>query len=123
VSACIDTHYTRPNLHHDTDRGRLSQHFGSTAIRPSILTIAVTAGVFTEGHAPLSGLDELIRVTRAGGCIVCTISRTYQEGKFDEKGGSLEAAGRWRFVDASQRNNSTPLEGELSAKVLVYRVI
>jgi len=83
----------------------------------------VSAGVFTEGHAPLSGLDELIRVTRAGGCIVFTISRTYLEGKFDEKGKLLEAAGYWRFVDASQRYNSTPLEGELPAKVLVYRVI
>ena len=29
-----------------------------------------SAGVFTEGHAPLSGFDELVRVTRAGGRIV-----------------------------------------------------
>ena len=83
----------------------------------------VGAGVFTEGHAPLSGLDELIRVTRAGGHIVFTISRTYLEGSFDEKGKALEAAGRWQFVDASERYNSTPLEGELMARVQAYRVV
>jgi len=83
----------------------------------------VSAGVFTEGHAPLSGLDELIRVTRAGGHIVFTISRTYLEGSFDEKGKALEAAGRWQFVDVSERYNSTPLEGELMARVQAYRVV
>ena len=30
----------------------------------------VSAGVFTQGHAPLSGFDELIRITRPGGHIV-----------------------------------------------------
>jgi SAM-dependent methyltransferase len=82
----------------------------------------VSAGVFTEGHAPLSGLDELIRVTRAGGHIVFTISRTYLEGSFDEKAKALEAARRWQFADVSERYNSTPLEGELMARVQAYRV-
>lgn len=82
-----------------------------------------SAGVFTEGHAPLSGLDELVRITRAGGHIVFSISRTYLEGSFDEKGKALEAAGLWRFVDASERYNSTPLEGELPARVYAYQVI
>ena len=63
----------------------------------------VASGVFTEGHAPLSGFDELIRVTRAGGHIVFTISRSYLEGLFDEKGEALEDAGLWRSVDVSER--------------------
>jgi hypothetical protein len=54
-----------------------------------------SAGVFTQGHAPLSGFDELIRITRSGGHI----------------------------VDASERYNSTPLEGELMAKVYAYQVV
>jgi SAM-dependent methyltransferase len=45
----------------------------------------VSAGVFTEGHAPLSGLDELIRVTRSGGYLVFSIARTYLEGPFEVK--------------------------------------
>jgi SAM-dependent methyltransferase len=83
----------------------------------------VSAGVFTEGHAPLCGLDELIRVTRAGGYVVFSIARAYLEGSFDEKRKSLEAAGRWRFVDASRRYNSTPLEGDIPARVYAFRVI
>ncbi|MCK5364390.1 MAG: class I SAM-dependent methyltransferase, partial [Gammaproteobacteria bacterium] len=43
----------------------------------------LSAGVFTEGHAPLSRLDELIRITRAKGHIVFSISRTYLEGSFE----------------------------------------
>jgi len=82
----------------------------------------VSAGVFTQGHAPLSGLNELIRVTRPGGHIVFTISRTYLDGIYDEKGRALESEGRWHFVDVSERYNSTPLEGELMARVQVYRV-
>jgi len=82
-----------------------------------------SAGVFTQGHAPLSGFDELIRVTRAGGQIVFSVSRTYLEGEFEVKGKALEAAGRWRFVDASERYNSTPLEGELPARVYAYQVV
>jgi predicted TPR repeat methyltransferase len=82
-----------------------------------------SAGVFTEGHAPLSGFDELVRVTRAGGHIVFSVSRTYLEGLFEEKGKALEAAGQWRFVDASERYNSTPLEGELPAQVYAFQVV
>ena len=82
----------------------------------------VACGVFTQGHAPLSGLDELIRVTRPGGHIVFTISRTYLDGLFDEKGEALETAGSWTRVDVSERYNSTPLEGELMSRVQAYRV-
>ena len=85
-------------------------------------TAVSSAGVFTEGHAPLSGLDELVRVTRARGHIVLSISRTYLEGSFEDKAKALEAAGRWRFVDASERYNSTPLEGELPARVYAFQV-
>jgi len=29
--------------------------------------MTTSAGVFTDGHAPMDGFDELIRVTRPGG--------------------------------------------------------
>jgi predicted TPR repeat methyltransferase len=83
----------------------------------------VSAGVFTEGHAPLAGLDELVRVTRTGGYVVFSIARAYLEGSFDEKRRSLEAAGRWRFVDASRCYNSTPLEDDIPARVYAFQVI
>lgn len=82
----------------------------------------VSAGVFTQGHAPLDGLDELVRVTRPGGHIVFSVARTYLEGPFQAKAEALESAGLWRFVDRSGPYNSTPLEDTLIARVFAYRV-
>ena len=83
---------------------------------------AVTAsGVFTEGHAPLSGFDELLRVTRPGGLLVFSIGPVYLGGAFEEKYKALEAAELWRFVDASKPYNSTPLADALTCQVFVFQ--
>ena len=84
--------------------------------------LVASSGVFTQGHAPLDGLDELIRVVRSGGHLVFSVARTYLDGPFDEKRARLEAEGRWNFVAASQRYNSAPLEDELVSQVFVFRV-
>lgn len=86
---------------------------------------ATTAsGVFTQGHAPLDGLDELVRVTRAGGHIVFSISRIYLGDMFKTKAKTLEEAGKWRYVESSENYNSAPLsDDELTAKVYAYRVV
>lgn len=84
---------------------------------------AVTsAGVFTDGHAPLSGLDELVRVTRPGGRLVFSVARGYLKGSFDEKGRTLEAEGAWIPVDRTEVYNSAPLGDELPSRVYVYEV-
>lgn len=84
---------------------------------------SVASGVFTQGHAPLDGLDELTRITRPGGHIVFSISRTYLGEAFETKARALEAAGKWRQVDASERYNSTPLgEDVLAAQVFAFVV-
>ncbi|OCW59004.1 class I SAM-dependent DNA methyltransferase [Hoeflea olei] len=59
-------------------------------------------GVFTEGHAPASGLVELARITRPGGIGVFTIRDTIFDsagfaGVIDE----LSARGVWRKVETS----------------------
>lgn len=82
----------------------------------------VSAGVFTQGHAPLSGLDELIRVVRPGGLLVFSVARTYLDGPFADKRRGLEEAGLWEFVDRTGRYNSAPLEDELISQVYVFRV-
>ncbi len=82
----------------------------------------VSAGVFTQGHAPLSGLEELVRVTRAGGHIIFSVGRAYLGGPFQKKREELEGKGLWRFVDASERYDSTPLEETLPAQVFVFAV-
>ena len=84
---------------------------------------AVAAGVFTQGHAPLDGLDELIRITRPGGHIAFSISRIYLGETFETKAKALERAGKWRRADASTRYNSTPLGDDvLMSQVFVYEV-
>ncbi|MCP4186221.1 MAG: class I SAM-dependent methyltransferase [Gammaproteobacteria bacterium] len=86
-------------------------------------TLVASSGVFTQGHAPLDGLDELIRITKPGGHLVFSIARTYLEGLFNEKRKQLEQQNKWRFVDASQRYNSTPLDDTLIAQVFVFEVV
>ncbi len=84
----------------------------------------VSAGVFTQGHAPLSGFDELIRVTRPGGFLVFSVSRTYLEGSFQDKRGQLEGAGLWRAVDQSERYDSTPqVEEVLISQVFAFQAL
>jgi len=86
---------------------------------------ATTAsGVFTQGHAPLDGFDELIRVTRPGGHIVFSISRTYLGEMFETKAQALEEANKWRRIEASGNYNSAPLsDDELTAKVYAFQVV
>ena len=57
-------------------------------------------GVLTIGHAPLESLDELVRVTQAGGPVVFSMRTDYYtEGGFDVKQAALEAAGKWRLLE------------------------
>jgi predicted TPR repeat methyltransferase len=87
-------------------------HFGS----------AVSAGVFTQGHAPLAGLDELVRVVRTGGYVIFSVARVYLDGPFQEKREELEGKGSWSVVEASEPYNSTPLGGTLTAQAFAFRV-
>jgi len=85
--------------------------------------LVVSSGVFTQGHAPLEGLDELIRVTRSGGHLVFSIARTYLDGPFEQKRQQLEQANLWRLVGHSERYNSAPLEDTLISQVFVFQVL
>jgi len=85
--------------------------------------LVVSSGVFTQGHAPLEGLDELIRVTRSGGHLVFSIARTYLDGPFEQKRQQLEQANLWCLVGHSERYNSAPLEDTLISQVFVFQVL
>lgn len=61
-----------------------------------------STGVFTEGHAPASGLDELVRATRPGGHAVFTVRDVVLErDDFRAKFHEIECAGRWHPVEES----------------------
>ncbi|MYE46692.1 MAG: class I SAM-dependent methyltransferase [Chloroflexi bacterium] len=69
-------------------------------------------GVLTIGHAPPETLDELVRVTAAGGPVVFSMRTDYySEGGFDAKQGALEAAGKWRLLERSPPFRAMP-DGE-----------
>ncbi len=85
--------------------------------------LVVSSGVFTQGHAPLEGLDELVRVTRSGGHLVFSVARTYLDGPFEQKRQQLEQANLWRLVGHTERYNSAPLEDTLISQVFVFQVL
>ena len=83
----------------------------------------VSSGVFTQGHAPLDGLDELIRATKLGGHIAFSISRTYLGEMFENKAQALERAGKWHRVDSSGYYDSASLSDDvLTAQVFAFAV-
>ena len=70
---------------------------------------AVSCGVFTGGHAPAEGFEEIVRVVRPGGHFVATITDEHLPGgSFGEKMASLEHRGGWRHVRTSERFVALP---------------
>lgn len=61
-----------------------------------------SAGVFTIGHAPGSGLHELVRMTQTGGHGIFTVrDQVLDAGGFRTVFADLEREGRWRAVEES----------------------
>jgi len=61
-----------------------------------------STGVFTEGHAPASGLYELCRITRPGGIAVFTVrDKIFHSGGFLAIIADLEGRGIWRRLEQS----------------------
>ena len=83
----------------------------------------ISIGVLTLGHAPAESLDELVRVTKSGGHVVFSLRPdVYEEQGFKEKQSALEAAGRWRLVEVSDKVKIMPKgEPEVEHQVWVYR--
>jgi predicted TPR repeat methyltransferase len=83
----------------------------------------VASGVFTEGHAGPECLDELIRVTRPGGKLVFSMrDETFERRGFRETQAALEAAGRWRLCEATDRFRSfTVAEPDVFGRIYVYQ--
>lgn len=84
----------------------------------------IASGVFTVGHAPADGLDELVRVTRPGGHIIFSIRvDTDLEQRIRAKQDELERAGRWKLVETTAIYQSMPLgEPEVRNQTFVYQV-
>ena len=85
----------------------------------------ISVGVFTLGHAPPSGFDELVRVTKPGGYIVFSLrTDIYQEGGFKEKMSELESAGKWKLAEATEPFQLLPKgEPEVFHQIWGYQVL
>jgi len=84
-----------------------------------------STGVFTEGHAPASGLDELVRITGSGGHAIVTVRDILLERLgFNEKFAELERTGRWVPVEESTPFRAFVLaEPDTLIKAFVFRVL
>ena len=85
----------------------------------------ISTGVFTEGHAPSSSFDELIRVTESGGYIVFNVrDDIYELQGFREKQESLEEQGLWRLEEKSDKFRPfTIKEPNVIARIFTYQIV
>ena len=85
----------------------------------------IAVGVLTLGHAPADSLDELARITKAGGHVVFTVrTDLYENRQFKEKQDALAAEGKWRLVESSDEFQPLPKgEPDVMHRVWVYQVI
>jgi len=84
-----------------------------------------STGVFTEGHAPASSLDELARITRPGGHAIFTVRDTVlRSGEFREQFSALEKTGRWRPVEESLLFRAFAVaEPEVLVQAFVFEIL
>ncbi len=81
------------------------------------------AGVFTLGHAPAEGLDELLRVVRPGGHLVVTVKDKLFAESFAARLERLVAGGRCRVLESTSSYISMPNERDQStSRALVLQV-
>jgi len=83
-----------------------------------------STGVFTEGHAPATAVDEIARITKPGGHVILTVRDSILEtGGFRRKFKELEASGSWRAVEESPPFRAFAIaEPEVLVKAFVFRV-
>ena len=85
----------------------------------------VAAGVLTHGHAPPESLDGILKLTRAGGVIIFSLSEiAFLEHGFKQKIAELDDSGQWRKQDQSQLFRTYPFsarEAHLRHWVMAYR--
>lgn len=109
------------NIYQGLDQMTMGETLGYATDR---FDASVVVGVFTQGHAPASSLDELVRVTKPGGHIVFSLrTDTHRESGFKEKQETLAAAGRWQLVEVTDTFQPLPKgEPEVLHQIWVYQV-
>ena len=83
------------------------------------------SGVFTEGHAPASAFDDLVRITAKGGHAMFTIRESIIERDgFQDRFNALAASGKWRLVEETPSFRPYAIaEPEIGVKVFVFEIL
>lgn len=97
---------------------------GRLPIGDATYAAVFSTGVFTEGHAPASSLDDLARIVRPGGFVIFTVRDSVLEaGGFRAKFADLKRAGRWAPVEESPSFRAFAVaEPEVTVKAFVFRI-
>ena len=85
----------------------------------------ISVGVFTQGHAPASSFDELVRITKPGGIIAFSLRvDTYETDGFKERQSALESSGKWKLAEVTEEFQPLPKgEPEVFHQVWVYQLL
>lgn len=88
-------------------------------------TAFLSTGVFTEGHAPASSLDELVRIARPGGHAIFTVRDSVLERDgFLDVFSRLEQAGGWRPMEESPPFRAFAIaEPDVLVKAFVFEIL
>lgn len=84
-----------------------------------------STGVFTIGHAPASGLIDLVRITRPGGHAIFTVrDQVFESGGFPSVLAQLEAERKWRLAEEGPWFSCYAIaEPDAKVKTFVYEVL
>jgi predicted TPR repeat methyltransferase len=87
----------------------------------------ISTGTFTEGHAPASAFDELVRILETDGVMIFTISTmVWEEKGFKAKLDGFVRAGILKLVEATQPYQPmpySPAESHVTTRAYVYRKV
>ena len=98
---------------------------GSLPWEDGTFAAVYSTGVFTEGHAPASSFDDLVRITRKGGFIIVTVRDTvFERDGFAQKFADLEMSGHWIPVETSDPFRAFAIaEPEVLVNTFVFKVL
>jgi len=84
----------------------------------------LSAGVFTPGHAPPEGFDELIRIVKPGGAICFTLRHDVTPPGFLETFERMKEEGLWKQVSVSEPFQGMPGgEPDVRHRVWLFLVV
>lgn len=97
---------------------------GSLPFNDNEFDIVIPMGIFTVGHAPVSGVTELLRVLKPGGFMIFSCTAPGLALGFGDKFTELEENGHWEKVDQTRPHITipgAPIERQYITTQFVYK--